>query len=120
MTGTKIPLHPGVKYGGRKEYSQKFICSQCGETIFVFGLAKNPPPTVCAICSILAGWNSGLVDRTQFPENLAWSEELHALITPAGFDRNGPTSLHCIYLDPEGRSIREPWPIEDPVAEGSA
>jgi hypothetical protein len=92
----------------RENYTQKFICAQCGETIFVHGMTSNPPPSVCAICKALAGWQSGLGDRRNWPKSLRWSEELRAVIAVGGFDEVGPTSVHCIYLDANGRAMREP------------
>jgi hypothetical protein len=92
----------------RQQYDQKFICHQCGETVFVFGQTRALPPSVCAICRALAGWKSGLEDRQNWPEALRFHAELHALVSPGSFNENGPTSIHCIYLDARGRSQQEP------------
>jgi hypothetical protein len=85
----------------RDDYHHKFVCSQCGETIFVFG--QKPQSPVCAICRTLLGWH--LLDRSQWPTSFRFSEELQALVALDGI---GPISLQCIYLDEEGRSQREP------------
>jgi hypothetical protein len=90
----------------RADYSDKFICSQCGETIFVFGISEGSQPGPCAICRALTGWMSGFGDRRKWPDTIKFSPELNAAIALHHSDfRNGPT-LHCIYLDADGRSQR--------------
>lgn len=70
----------------RSDYDHKFVCSQCVETIFVFGEA--PDSSVCAVCR-------GADD----PGKFRFHEGLRALIA-----QDGDTSVQCIYLDAEGKS----------------
>ena len=93
----------------RDDYHHKFTCSQCGETIFVFGQMRDPPLPECALCRVERAWHAGFLDRREYPKAFRFHEDLHALVVGDQFDKAGiPKSLECIYLDEEGRSQREP------------
>jgi len=88
----------------RRDYDHKFVCEQCGETIFVFGI-KPRDTSVCVVCRVLAG---GQKNQAGIPKEFKFHEGLRALVALDKADENGEAeSIQCIYLDADGNSQTE-------------